>query len=49
MWALVALAIEQGVGPEDFGSQMVGDPLADAFEQLIGGLIDFFPRAVVES
>lgn len=44
MWALVApQAIEQGVGPEDFGSQMVGDPLADAFEQLIGGLIDFFP------
>lgn len=44
MWAIIAPeAISRGIGPEDFGRSMKGEALESAFEQLIGGLIDFFP------
>jgi len=43
MWAICEpQARGQGITDEDFGRALVGEAIGDAFDQLIGGLTDFF-------
>ena len=43
MWAICEpQARSEGITDEDFGRALVGDAIGDAFDQLIGGLTDFF-------
>lgn len=38
------LAVKQ-VGPEEFAASLGGQPLGDAYDALIGAVIDFFPQS----